>query len=850
MGMLKKAARECSDEEIGQVLVTAIRTVRKTIMDVHTIFAPGLDEDCLLLKVARPTRASQMGHGLGEHQVKSLCTQWLAILAPKIRYWSKKLLGAVSDTNSMAQIRGALWALTHGEGAPAVQSFLSAEARIINPEVDTADTLWTEAAAFAIDAAALMDAGATNGGGTVSGVVTPSGVVDLWGLLLSTIFAELAEVLLKDSFQCIRGDFEARIASVVAAITGWKAGPATEGGRNDPYDEGTKRSTVLMAHDVMAAAESVVRAVMVELVGLFEDTWNLTERGDQHAARALERSFYLLCVQMSCSLSHRLRVVLEQIGSRIKSLKDGVHERGVPQDLDEVIGQLVDASLVMGRIAWMLKGQTGRPLQVALARPRLLGGKLGGRIERHQLEAAFIIADTDGDGIVDAQEAAEALEAVSFGASVELVLDPRVYTSFTLAEFFLFATSLLEEQEPVEHLFQCLDQILGSSLEMWADYSLSSSEVLLSESCTVLAKYCQRPGITDKAWREAAHGVWEEKAIELDGDDDGDGDDNDGDGGGHRVEETLCVPTMISPPLMCYIEGVAAELSRILSITDLMEACCSTRDAVVHGEQSRNAPDGTDAAHGTGSDGRGQVRAASYARSLTAARAAKVLDMALGGLCTGPEAPAARGCEAAQIQFLLDALFVQRAVRDVDKVAASVDSIVATLCDLIDPVNLQIYMPHLQAAVAGCWATCHTSLSLIFEARSAYGSRSMGAPAGALTGAACGSSSLMTLAPKVRRFDILPLPLSSLSNGKARARISLSHKTEGQAEHEGGDSWSETKGMQAAGRQALAGLMDQVGNVGSVLSAQNVNVQSVFGAASLFLGGRNRRTDEAEERIL
>lgn len=826
VAMLTRASKAAPRADVEDALRNAVATVQKTIVDVHAIFAPGPNGRCMLVELANPSFNGKGRLQLPVPETKRLCTKWLSVLVPKIREFSKQLLNAAVDTNALARIRGALWAITHGECAWASTA---PGKRHVRQDV-TDEVIWTEAASFAVDVSAL-------GGDAHPGGNTASPRLDLWNLLFSNTFADLAEALLRESLICIRQDVEGRIDSILLAITDNQVGAGTQNGSGGFAAHGRRRPVALMAHDILAAADAVVSLLRSELHSLAGDAWCLTERGDKAAADALRTSLYLLCVEMAAGLANHLRIALEEIHDCIKSASQqerrGVSCEGGLRELEDAVGSFADAGLVIGRVAWMLSGRGGHSLLSALTAPACFARRLRGRIEEQQLEAAFVIADTDGDGVVDADEAAEALQAVSFGASAALVLDPSPYPSFTLSEFFLFATRLLEEQRPHLHLTTCLDELLAKSLTVWAEWALEHTATLLTEGCDALAVLCCNPAMTDDAWRQA-HGIWEDKTIELDRDD--------GDG----IEETVHVPIMISPAILCYIEGVAAELGRILSTADLVGPA-----SVSEPQEAKAALDGArkfgTLAQGD-STGEGAAR---YARSLAAARASNDLMQALVKLCEGSQAPAAHACEAAQLQLLLDALFLQRWVADANRSTSSMDSVVETLSEMVDPINLQIYLPHLQAAAAACWAACYTSLSLIFQGVFAHCNAASGISMSP-DGAVGSSSSFVALVPKARRFELLPLPLGVVrlqdANGTSRSGNSAGRKPGGAVEVDGTGSSAQVRGMEA-GRQALAGLMDQVGSVGSVLSAQNVKVQSVFGAASLFLGGRNRRGDGDEDGL-
>lgn len=844
MAMLAQASRKNSAQaqsgaDVEGALWNTVTALQKTIVDVHVMFAPSeADGSCMLTKLAystisSPSIARRKHRNLRAGDIKRMCTEWLGVLVPKVRASSEHLLrAAANDTNMLARIRGILWKVTHCEGTAEV---LATGARSDVHDEAFNKATWVEAVLFTIDTSTV------EGGVNTRGLGEYASPLDLWSLLFSKIFTDLAEALLAESLRCVRHEVECRLDSILLAVTGSQSAQS----RGNVLLENRRESShALMAHDILAAADAVVSLLMSELRSLADDAWCLTERDDKVAADALRTSFYLLSVETAAGLANHLRVALQEIRSCIESaakqMGKGYLFGGGNIAFGHAIGSLADAGLVIGRVAWMLTGRSGRPLQSALTSPECSTQESRGRIEEQQLEAAFVIADTDGDGVVDTEEAAEALQAISFGASAALVLDPTPYQSFTLSEFFLFATRLLEDQRPLQHLRFCFDELLAESLTVWAERSLDQTAAFLREGCSEMAKLCHQPNMTDDLWRQA-HGLWEMKTIDLDRDT--------GDG----VQETVHFPIMVSPAVLCYVEGVAAELSRVLSTVDFAEADPTECHRAGEHEKTHSTRYGKREA-GKASRGRGTEQGTAgygqYARSLAAVRASADLKKEFTALCEGPESAATNACEAAQLQILLDTLFLQKWVVDREEMTSSMSRIVETLCDLVDPINLQIYMPHLQAAASACSAACCTSLSLIFEQQagddSEVSSFSM-SPDGALAS----SSSFIALVPKARRFEILPLPLESVPSqhptGLTRARIAPGHQPGVSAVVDETGVSAQARGMEV-GRQALAGLMDQVGSVGSVLSAQNVNVQSVFGAASLFLGGRNRRGDADDDR--
>ncbi|CAM9292237.1 unnamed protein product [Phaeothamnion confervicola] len=609
----------------------------------------------------------------------------------------------------------------------------------------------------------------------------------------------------------------------------------------------------LAAHEVLATADSVASLLSAQLTRLSRDAWNLVQQGDSVAAAALSTSLYLRSVETLARLANHLRQTLEALSAAAAAALSGGGGGGgggssgtawglpaaaaAAASADEAAA-LVDAAMLVGRVCWLLLGPRGRALRHVLSPPTVLTRPSPDRIGLDQLEAAFEIADTDGDGVMDAEEAAEAVAAVSVAVvAAPFDADGGIggvgggwgCQSLTRPEFALFATPLLDEQRPHDFLRECLEHVIGAAVAAWADWALAEPMLALSTAEARVAAGCGGASnsrgdstLTDEEWRQR-HGLWEEKAVELSA---AAGDDT--------VEERMWFPAVVSPPVTCYLQRLTTELCRAMSMADY---------AVV-----ADADAGTDA----------NVDILGAARTRVAARAAAELAALYGRLCVGSAAPARRACEAMRLQCLLDCFFLSRWLPAGGGGGAAAggagDAFVAAaeaLCDDIDPINLQIYLPHLRAAARASGDVGRIFLSALFPAAG-------GAPGGGAGGGSGGGSggggfsrpeellsagtNVVALAPRVHRFDLLPLPLppaarSGGGGGSAGAAGAVVAGRDGLPGAGGLDAGGRVK---AVGGQALARAAGLMGQAESMRQAVQP-LSNIFGAASSFLGGGRRK---------
>lgn len=156
---------------------------------------------------------------------------------------------------------------------------------------------------------------------------------------------------------------------------------------------------------------------------------------------------------------------------------------------------LSNASLLLGRLAWLLKLK-GRFLEDVLGciKPAYTPGK--DFISEDQLFSAFEIVDTSGTGTVIIPEAKEAIHALSLeGNELEDVftfLKAVPLASLTYSEFALLCAGILaapsDHRIPVERLLACLNTVIATAHIAWANnvsYSLSIGfqQSLSSELC-------------------------------------------------------------------------------------------------------------------------------------------------------------------------------------------------------------------------------------------------------------------------------------------------------------------------------------------------------------------------------
>jgi hypothetical protein len=624
-------------------------------------------------------------------QVSGACTRWLITSARKISAEARAALSGVKSARDLSQIQERLWSLAH---------FATGS------EGDASDTerdaqRWSRACASSLDFDELdrnlvSDSGA-RGGGRGSSTATRSlkqsaararqpRALALWEMLFSAPFAEHVELLLRSSLAAIRQDVGEALKSTLHQISSEK-----------------KRANAVppSSEELVAATANVTVLLSRRMGGLAADVAGLVQHGDESAASALRVAVYKQTVEMLAVLVHSLRDDLNQLDTASSQTMSQVQPPSAA-----AAARLIDGSLLIGRLARAMLEDDGGKLQCVLVVPPSLSHASHDRIGLDQLQAAFDIADTDGDGLVDAEEAQEAIGAVAIGGTEQLTLDN--IKNLTFAEFALFATPLLEQQQPLDHWRDALCYIITLSHEAWAAWAVRVPGSTLQTSLGELAM------TTDEHARTQHNACWVQKVIRVEGED------------GSDIEERIWTPNAISPALAEFLLALGCELNRVLSVVDTIQRDAVTRTGVVSAREC-------------------------------------LLRHLKRTLLTAYRASTTAQSEAACTQIVVDLMFVTTWFGETPASAKSSQTTLASLLrlfqDRIDPINLQLYHPHFQSAVFAC-----SEQSALFHAQ-LFGAAPKPSPGNENQGGtdfAGAGTNIITLARPVQRLPLLPLPLDEL----------------------------------------------------------------------------------------
>eukprot|EP00953_Heterococcus_sp_UTEX-ZZ885_P012231 7019-Heterococcus_DN1.PRE.3 len=381
----------------------------------------------------------------------------------------------------------------------------------------------------------------------------------------------------------------------------------------------------------------------------------------------------------------------------------------------------VDAVLLIGRIAWLLLGKRGTTLKQSLHPPATTTttGGTQGCVGMDQLEAAFEIADTDGDGVLDTSEIQEALQAVIFGSESQARYEG--HTSLTFDEFTLLATPLLEQQlqpqwhtastepipyafanalltrlmytiaqykssrsailllDPQKHLISGLQSVMASSTSLWAQYAAAKPTHTLTQAAAALSRDCSAVARTDAEYWRVTHGMWCNHALTLDATDDyttttDTTADTAANGSSSVISETITLPAAPWPPLQRYLLQLALQVAAVTCSADFathaqLSATSLHKPLSRHGSSqlTHTSSFTTTAAAGVSDSSSATVNSAdgppdfyTAAGDALCALAASHIAAVYRGLAEGNGAPLQRSPEPARLQALLDVMLLQQ----------------------------------------------------------------------------------------------------------------------------------------------------------------------------------------------
>eukprot|EP00953_Heterococcus_sp_UTEX-ZZ885_P010728 6256-Heterococcus_DN1.PRE.7 len=347
---------------------------------------------------------------------------------------------------------------------------------------------------------------------------------------------------------------------------------------------------------------------------------------DFAAVRTYTATFKNYCECAARQIADALRIKLQQVW--LQHLATGAAAGGIAAAataahycvISNSTSSSVDAVLLIGRIAWLLLGKRGTTLKQSLQPPATATTTSGtqGCVGMDQLEAAFEIADTDGDGVLDTSEIQEALQllvercmltrhfvysmfaqhrsngfstkrtdivllfttavlceaAVTFGSESQARYEG--HTTLTFDEFTLLATPLLEQQDPRTHLTSGLQSVMASSASLWAQYAAAKPTHTLTQAAAALSRDCSAAAAarTDAAHWRVTHGMWCNHALTLDATDDyttatpTDTNDIAANSRNSVISETITLPAAPWPPLQRYLLQLALQVAAVTCSAD------------------------------------------------------------------------------------------------------------------------------------------------------------------------------------------------------------------------------------------------------------------------------------------
>jgi hypothetical protein len=489
----------------------------------------------------------------------------------------------------------------------------------------------------------------------------------------------------------------------------------------------------------------------------------------------------------------------------------------------------LDGLLVVARLCRALQSGASA-LRQLLAVPPALAVPSPDCISIEQLQAAFIVTDNDGDGQLDQSEASEAIGSVlGCGHLLSLASSAPSLPTITLPEFSLLCTAILEQPTPLAHFSEALDGVFALAHEHWAKASVREARKALSREITQLATSAGRVTSSsssvsavvgsagaftsvpaensEEAWREE-HGTWAQYPSSSSSSSSGDGLDE-------QQQPPLVVPADLSAPLHRFLFTAATEMKQVVGSSDF---CGADPDQLISG--SPNSGGGASGGGGCGSREGGGV--AHEVRAVFMGEALEALCGSYHELSL--HVATMDGCaEAAVLALLVDAMFLKGWTASASAAAAAatsssssssgsgneqqqqplssslaraakrLEAVEQSLAMYVDPINLQLFKPHLRATCRKAHDASHHVLGLLLPIPSAAAATAWGTAAApvlassaqekqAAVGGGDGpgkggegstadeprsdylhsTTNLLPLARPVRRFTLLPLPLDAI----------------------------------------------------------------------------------------
>jgi hypothetical protein len=471
------------------------------------------------------------------------------------------------------------------------------------------------------------------------------------------------------------------------------------------------------------------------------------------------------------STKRRTKAPASSTSDAQKRINAGSATLTMQQHLESATRHL-DGLILVARFARGLRSQDS-VLRTLLRVPDALRLPSPDRVGIEQLQAAFIVTDNDGDGKLDAREVRDAVDSV-LACGHLLTLDEAKMPSVTFSEFALIATGMLESQEPFVHLSACLDELFVKAHATWAKVVIKSPRASFAAGLSSLAASAEKQEVStsfagsalqppppvsvadfEKLWREE-NGSWMEKPAVL-------GSDALASPGG-TADPPMFVPSSVSGPLHRFLFTVASELNRVTNASDYLPiSYMDLLETQTEGEAS-GASEGGEEDDGFG----GAPKVGNVAVHLRNVLSSEVLD-ALAEVYHDLSMTIATmdNCtESCIVQLLMDATFLTQWIGGVsDDRSSKFFSVEANLRRWVDPVNMELLKPHLGAVSKRFYGNNQIYLNLIISPSEPTGRWATAVEVAGRDSEDDGDANILTLAPKVARFALLPIPLDFTNGG-------------------------------------------------------------------------------------
>ncbi len=731
--VLAAAMRECTTIDLVEGFQHVLWLLNSTILDIYAAFSSSfggirklIARCCEGISIASPLLNESEALFPTSAEQRDIVTEWLGIVFKKMRCRLRKVLRDISNAECLVSVRQTLWNIMQQHAA---------------------DERWKIACSTLVDVSTLPPSL-----GLFSSPVTKWGSVelDMWSTLFSRTFSGLTEDLLRRSHDvAIRSVLE----TLEWALSAGGRFPSRAGGSKEDFHNMAVSALplpVLPAHEAVYFAAMLVARLNDSLKAMRDDAESFVQQGDVEAGSRLLNSLRVQSASLVVRLLNRLRVIVEGIL--------GTQRRLSQSD--------VEMASIIGRVVWLLSGKGGEEMKDALSLSRTKDARKTGasafEVQLSQIEAAFDIACTDRDGVLNGLELMEALQTIG---AVTPECDTPPLPCSTYAEFCFLSVPTCEVISLEEHLHEALKLIAVKSTKIWEQYYLEPACTAVIGACESISLACQTKSMVDSRWQQQ-YGTWEKASI----------------GGVEGVElgeeDNIWVPASVTPSVKSFVESISMALSALVATADL-----GTNSEVIEGSSHFSACP------------------VSQACVVALDRTVSVLSTSYVKMCCGTDAPTVSAPESARIQILTDIEWLRLWVPDSERWFGKAEQ---DLEALFDPIDLQTYKPFIQATALKCVANSRLFLERL--------TRIPVIPWASLAPSTSQldyvlNVNMLPLVKQPARFELLPLavtPGKIISNDKTK-RLEQQHHQSDDAASRYSSSWFGEKEEQSVA--AFAGLV-------------------------------------------